>query len=184
MVSYIDIVLVIILALAGWRGWKNGFVMELFSLLAIFVGLYAGLRLSDWFTHLMRDKMDVNASYMPLLSFVIVMVIVIIGLWFLAKLITKTVKAGGAEKWNQFGGVLFSLSKTVLSLSVLFLIFHALDNKAGIIPEEQKQKSYLYQPIYDFSLVVLPSIKESELYQHIKNQIKDEALEIQESDPS
>lgn len=182
MVSYIDIVLVIILALAGWRGWKNGFVMELFSLLAIFVGIYAGLRLSDWFTNMLRDHMDVNTPYMPLLSFVSIMVLVIIGLWFLAKLITKTVKAGGAEKWNQIGGVVFALAKTVLSLSVVFLVFHSLDSRAGIIPDEQKQKSYLYQPIYDFSLFVLPSIKESEFYQQIKNQIREEALEIQEGD--
>lgn len=180
MISYIDIILVIILALAGWRGWKNGFVMELFSLLSIFVGIYAGIRLSDWFTDMMRDRMDVNASYMPLLSFVCVMIIVIIGLWFLAKLITKTVKAGGAEKWNQIGGVVFALAKTVLSLSVLFLVFHSFDSKAGIIPEEQKKKSYLYDPIYHFSLVVLPSIKESELYLLIRDQIREEALDIQE----
>jgi membrane protein required for colicin V production len=167
MVSYIDILIVIILLLAIWRGWKNGFVMELFSMLAIFVGIYAGIHLSDWFTVFMRDKMDTTTPYMPIISFVSVMILVIIGIYLLGKLLTKTLKAGGAETWNQIGGAFFSLSKTILTLSVLFIVFHSFDQKTGLIPQDQKDKSIFYSPIYKFSMVVLPSMKESELYKRI-----------------
>lgn len=47
MVSYLDILLVLILAWAIWRGWSNGFVAELFSFLAFFVGVYASVYLSE-----------------------------------------------------------------------------------------------------------------------------------------
>lgn len=167
MVSYIDILIVIILLLAIWRGWKNGFVMELFSMLAIFVGIYAGIHLSDWFTVFMRDKMDTTTPYMPIISFVSVMILVIIGIYLLGKLLTKTLKAGGAETWNQIGGAFFSLSKTILTLSVLFIVFHSFDQKTGLVPQEQKNKSIFYSPIYKFSMVVLPSMKESEFFKRL-----------------
>jgi len=167
MVSYIDILIVIILLLAIWRGWKNGFVMELFSMLAIFVGIYAGIHLSDWFTVFMRNRMDTTTPYMPIISFISVMILVIIVIYLLGKLLTKTLKAGGAETWNQIGGAFFSLSKTILTLSVMFIVFHSFDQKTGLIPQEQKDKSIFYSPIYKFSMVVLPRMKESELYMRI-----------------
>lgn len=136
-------------------------------MLAIFVGIYAGIHLSDWFTVFMRDKMDTTTPYMPIISFVSVMILVIIGIYLLGKLLTKTLKAGGAETWNQIGGAFFSLSKTILTLSVLFIVFHAFDQKTGLIPQDQKDKSIFYSPIYKFSMVVLPSMKESELYKRI-----------------
>jgi uncharacterized membrane protein required for colicin V production len=104
---------------------------------------------------------------MPIISFVSVMILVIIGIYLLGKLLTKTLKAGGAETWNQIGGAFFSLSKTILTLSVLFIVFHAFDQKTGLIPQDQKDKSIFYSPIYKFSMVVLPSMKESELYKRI-----------------
>lgn len=179
MISYIDIVLVLLIVLAAWRGWRNGFVIELFSSLSIFVGIYAGIHLSDWITQWMRNSMKVESQYAPLFSFLAVLIVVIIGLWLLARLITKTVKAGGAERWNQVGGAFFAIGKTILSISVLFLILHSIDSKASIIPQSQKDKSYFYQPIYKFSLVILPSIKESEFYkQYIPSVSSDKSEQV------
>lgn len=157
-------------------------MIELFSSLSIFVGIYAGIHLSDWFTQWLRNSMKVQSTYAPLFSFLAILVIVIIGLWLLARLITKTVKAGGAERWNQIGGSFFAVCKTVLSISVLFLIFHSIDTKASIIPQSQKDKSYFYQPIYRFSLIILPSIKDSEFYrQYIPHPTEEQTEKERES---
>src|SRR6187402_2362995 len=74
MVSYLDLILLIPIGWAIWRGWKNGFVMEVFSMLALFVGIYAGIHLSDWMASLLKDKMDVQAEYLPVVSFVVVFI--------------------------------------------------------------------------------------------------------------
>lgn len=168
MVSYLDLVLLIPIGLAIWRGWRNGFVMEVFSMLALFVGLYAGVHLSDWMANFLRTKFDMNSESLPIMSFVVVLVLVFVGLFFLGKLITKTVSAGGAERWNQIGGAFFSLTKTLLFLSTLFVLFNALDRKYGWLPDKQKQHSYFYEPIYNFSLFLLPSMEESEFYQNLQ----------------
>ena len=168
MVSYLDIFLLIPIGFAIWRGWKNGFVIEVFSLLSIFVGIYLGIHLSDWTSSVLREKFDVQSSNLPIISFLLILILVIVGLFFLGRLITKSVKAGGAETWNKVGGAFFSLTKFILSLSVMFILFNSLDAKYDLMSEEQKKKSYLYEPIYNFSLVILPAFEESEFFQKLK----------------
>lgn len=170
MVSYLDLVLLIPIGWALWRGWKNGFVMEVFSLLSLFVGIYAGIHLSNWMATFLREKMDMQSEYLPVTSFVVVFLLVMVGLYFLGKLITKTVSAGGAERWNQVGGAFFSLTKTLLFLSMIFIFFNMADAKYGLLPNEQKEKSYFYQPIYNFALVVLPAMEESQFYKKLEQE--------------
>ena len=168
MVSYLDLILLIPIGLAIWRGWRNGFVMEVFSMLALFVGLYAGVHMSDWMSTFLREKFEMEGENLPIVSFIVVLVLVFVGLFFLGKLITKTVSAGGAERWNQIGGAFFSLSKTLLFLSILFVLFNALDRKYGWLPNQQKQHSYFYDPIYNFSLFLLPSMETSDFYKKLE----------------
>jgi len=46
--NYLDIILVLPLIIGAWRGFKKGFIIELFTLLALLVGLYAGIHFSDF----------------------------------------------------------------------------------------------------------------------------------------
>lgn len=170
MVSYLDLLLLIPIGLAIWRGWKNGFVMEIFSLLALFVGIYAGIHLSDWTASILQDKMDVKSENLPIISFVVVFVIVVVALYFLGKLIAKKVSTGGTERWNQMGGAFFSLTKTLLFLSITFVMFNALDRKYSWLPKQQKEHSYFYEPIYNFCLFILPAVENSAFYKTLEKE--------------
>jgi membrane protein required for colicin V production len=169
MVSYLDLFLLLPIGLAIWRGWKNGFVMEIFSTLALFVGLYAGVHLSNWMANLMRDTFGMEGDHVPITSFILVFALVCVAIFFLGKLITKNVSNGGAERWNQIGGAFFSLTKTILFLSMVFILFNIADAKYGLLSNHQKQKSYLYGPIYNFGLKIIPSFEESTFYRHLRN---------------
>ena len=64
-------------------------------------------------------------------------------------------------------------------MSVLFIFFNMLDARYKILPEEQKAKSYFYEPIYNFSLVLLPAFEESDFY---KKLVEKEMAPIQVSE--
>jgi len=140
MVSYLDLFLLIPIGLAIWRGWRNGFVMEVFSMLALFVGLYAGVHLSDWMANFLRTKFDMSSESLPIVSFVVVLVLVFVGLYFMGKLITQTVSAGGAERWNQVGGAFFSLTKT-LEESEFFKNLEAQQLAPILVAQEEQEKA-------------------------------------------
>lgn len=178
---YIDIVIALILILAVYRGWKNGFVMELFSFLSLFVGIYIAIHFSDALTVYLREQQEIKASYLPAASFVGLLIAVIIGIYFLGKLLTATLKAGGLETINKLAGVLFATAKALLSLSLFFILFNSFDSKADILPQKQKDESFLYPHIYNFSLKVLPSLKESEFYKAAMDKVKASDEETNES---
>jgi hypothetical protein len=45
---------------------------------------------------------------------------------------------------------------------------HERSLRYKILPPEQKAKSYFYEPIYNFSLVLLPAFEESDFYKKLK----------------
>jgi membrane protein required for colicin V production len=159
MVSYLDILLVLILGWAIWRGWVNGFVAEMFSFLAFFVGIYASVYLSEPVGKMLGATDDGMGTRVGV--FLIIFLIVVVGMYFLGKFITSKIK-GGTEKWNKALGSLFSLAKYMLGMGSLFVMLHALDSKFHVLPQEQKSASVVYEPLNNFSRTLFPEIKEFE----------------------
>jgi membrane protein required for colicin V production len=157
VVSYLDIILVLILVWALWRGWMNGFVSELFSFLAFFVGIYASVYLSASVAKMMGVADGSIGSRVA--AFLVIFIVVVIGMYFLGRLISKNIKGSG-EKWNKALGATFSLAKYLLGTSSLFVMLHALDDKFHIIPQSQKDASIVYEPVNDFSKTIIPAIED------------------------
>ena len=45
---FVDILIIIPLIYAAWKGFKHGIIIEVFTLLALFVGIYAGIHFFDF----------------------------------------------------------------------------------------------------------------------------------------
>jgi uncharacterized membrane protein required for colicin V production len=148
---------VLILLWALWRGWMNGFVSELFSFLAFFVGIYAAVYLSETVAK-MIGATDGSVST-RVAVFLGIFLVVVIGMFFLGKLISKNIKGSG-EKWNKALGATFSLAKYLLGTSSLFVMLHALDDKFHMIPQSQKDASIVYEPVNNFSKTIIPAIED------------------------
>jgi len=88
-----------------------------------------------------------------------IFLVVVIGMYFLGKLISKNIKGSG-EKWNKALGATFSLAKYLLGTSSLFVMLHALDDKFHMIPQSQKDASIVYEPVNDFSKTIIPAIED------------------------
>ena len=147
----------LILLWALWRGWMNGFVSELFSFLAFFVGIYAAVYLSETVAK-MIGATDGSVST-RVAVFLGIFLVVVIGMFFLGKLISKNIKGSG-EKWNKALGATFSLAKYLLGTSSLFVMLHALDDKFHMIPQSQKDASIVYEPVNNFSKTIIPAIED------------------------
>ena len=67
--NFIDIIIIVPLGYAAWQGFKKGFIIELFTLLALLVGIYAGIHFSDWTAQFIRDSFHVEVKYITVVSF-------------------------------------------------------------------------------------------------------------------
>jgi membrane protein required for colicin V production len=160
----IDILLVIPLIYGAWKGFKHGLIIEVFTLLALFVGIYVGIHFSDFTARLLHDYLGLNSKYLPIIAFTITFLAIGAMVFFLGKTIEKLIKITALTPLNKFAGVFFSLLKYVYMLSTLLVILESYDEKLGFFPIKVKQDSLLYTPILKVSTTTIPSLQESAIF--------------------
>ncbi len=176
--SFIDIVFAVILGFAVYKGLKNGLFVEVASFFALIAGIYLSIK----FSHLMGAILGEtfaswNPKYIEITAFVITFLIVVVGIHLLAKIITKIADFAYLGWINKLAGVVFSLLKTILALSVVLFIFEKININNRLLSEEKQEASIFYNPIKEISTLIYPSIEE--WYSSIKSEVigEDENLE-------
>lgn len=164
MMNYLDILLFIPLVIGAWRGFKKGFVIELFTLLALLVGIYAGIHFSDFMSNILREHVGLNSKYLPAIAFTITFLGVGAMVFFGGKMIEKLIKVVALSPVNKVAGLVFGLLKMLYITSALLVILESIDEKNDFIPEDLKNTSLLYQPVKSTSLNTIPALKHSSLF--------------------
>jgi membrane protein required for colicin V production len=171
--NYLDFLLAAPILYAAWNGFRHGFVIEVFTLLAFFVGIYAGVHFSDFAADFIKEKMDVKSDYLPTISFTVTFLIVGAVVFFAGKAVEQLVKVTALSPVNKMGGLVFGSLKMLLIVSVLLSIVESYSEKNNLISEETRKKSMLYEPIKEISLYTVPGLKTSNIY--IQNALKPES---------
>jgi len=169
-VNYLDIILLVPLIWAGWRGFKKGLILEVFSLLALFAGLYGGIHFSDQVAIWLQDGLKLTSDYLPIISFAVTFIGVVVAVHFVGKALQKVIKMAALGFVNKLLGLAFSVAKVGLVLSVALVFLSSVNKSFKLIPEEHQQDSMLYAPVYNFSLIVIPAVKSSEFYKRLQNE--------------
>lgn len=135
----IDIVFLILLALAVFKGLSKGFIMAAFSVLGFIVGLAAALKLSA----VVAARLSVhtgNAKWLPLLCFMLVFIAVALVVKIIGKLIQKTFETIMLGWANRIAGVILY----ILLYSFIFsiLLFYAV--QLHVISSETVSASLAY----------------------------------------
>src|SRR4030095_15282083 len=111
----IDFVFLILLVLSVIKGMSRGLVVAVFSFLAIIIGLAAAMKLSYIVANWLQHSFNTGKQWLPVLSFLIVMIGVILLVRWIAKLIQAAVNFSMLGWLNKLGGIAFYL---LLYLSV------------------------------------------------------------------
>jgi membrane protein required for colicin V production len=172
-VNFIDVLIVVPLIYAGYKGFKNGLIIEVFTMLALFVGLYAGVHLSDFIAGFFRKNLGWESDYLPIIAFTLVFLGVGAMVYFAGKAIEKVVKVVQLSTLNKFLGTFFSTLKMLYFVSVVIVIVDAYDQKGHFFPEEKKDSSFLYKPVRNVSTYSVPGLEESTIF--IENAFGDES---------
>jgi membrane protein required for colicin V production len=154
--NYIDLVLGLLLLFAAFRGFSNGFVAEVASLLALVLGIWGAIHFSHLMTGFIIDTFDYQPKYLGLISFLITFVIIVVIIYLIGKAVETLLYAIALGFLNKLAGILFGVIKSALILSVLLLIFEEFDEDAHILPKDVKAESQMYEPVKNLVPTVLP----------------------------
>ena len=119
-----DLVYLLILALAAWNGFQKGLVLGFFSLIAVVIGLAAALKLSVVASRYIGSSVSISERWLPLVSFVLVFLAVLLLIRLGAKAIEKLLQIAMLGWLNRLGGVL--LFAAIYTIVFSILVFYAV----------------------------------------------------------
>ncbi len=145
--NYIDIIIGVVLLFALVKGFLRGFVVELFSL----IGLIVGILLAVEFASPISSRFFEDSDYYVPIS-VGMFVVIFLGSMILINLGAKILKNGinlTMLKWidNSLGS-LFALVKWMMFISLFIWLFESIGLE---FPTDTEADSRLFSPIRDFA---------------------------------
>jgi len=139
----LDIIVAVIFLLAIIKGYRQGLIVALFSLIAFVIGIAAAMKLSVVAAGYIGKAVNVSDKWLPIISFAVVFLIVVLLVRLGAKFIQKTVELAMLGWANRVGGILLYVSIYILIFSVL--LFYA--DQMNFIKPETKTGSVTYSYI-------------------------------------
>ncbi len=168
-ISYIDIVISICLIYGLFRGLYKGFIIELASLAALIMGIYVAVNFSSFVGSILHKYISVDEKYFSIISFCIIFIGVVIGIFLIGKILNKVVNILSLGIINKILGGGFGLLKTAFIIGVIIFIFNSFNNRMQMVEQKTLNKSILYTPLLNLSSILLGK---SRLSSKIKTVIK------------
>lgn len=87
--SSFDIGLLVIGAFGFYKGFKNGILIELTTLLALILGFYGAQHLSSYTARILNEQFHWNPENLYLVAMGLTFVCIVVGVYLLGKALTK-----------------------------------------------------------------------------------------------
>jgi membrane protein required for colicin V production len=130
----IDIAFIFVMILAILKGLSKGLIVGIFSLLGFIIGLAAALKLSAVVAAYLHNSAIAATKWLPVLSFLLVFIVVILLVGLGARIIKKTIDFAMLGWLDRLGGmVLYIIIYTIIFSVILFFAEKLLVLKPGVI---------------------------------------------------
>jgi membrane protein required for colicin V production len=158
--NWIDLIIVVILIISLVTGFINGLVKEVASLAALILGIWGAIKFSSFTATKLYEWFDMSGKYVGIISFLVTFGVIVVVIHFIGILADKVVDAVALGFLNRLLGIVFGFFKSVLIMSVFFVILNAIDARRPFLPKEKIEESMFYNPISDIAPAIFPIIGE------------------------
>ncbi|MEO8962082.1 MAG: CvpA family protein [Ginsengibacter sp.] len=136
----IDVTFLIVMLVAVYKGFSQGLIIAVFSLLAFIIGLAAALKLSVVIAHYLQTSAHMGAKWLPILSFILVFIVVSLLVNICARILKKTINVAMLGGFDKLGGIIFY----VIIYTVIFSVFLFFAEKSGLLNSSTIAGSRVY----------------------------------------
>lgn len=137
--NYLDIIILIPAIWAGFRGFKNGLVKEVFSLIAFIAGIWCACN----FSGTLASNLDSPAA--PLTAFAIIFVAALVATYFVGRFIDRVIKIVVPDFVDRLCGICFGVLKVLMVCSIFLFFIQKADSKGLLLKTSVVQESVLYE---------------------------------------
>jgi membrane protein required for colicin V production len=173
--NYLDIIFLVPLLFALYRGFKKGMIHMVASLAALVLGIFGAIRLRPMFASLLDSIFDISPDYMNVIAFSVAFVSIVLVVHLVAFAVEKLIKAVALNLVNRLLGMGFGLLVTAFVISMILWPVNQVNEEKQIIKPERIENSLLYKPLSAFAPAVFPYLKKQDWKEFIpKNKEEEE----------
>lgn len=167
----LDLIILLPLIYGAYKGYKRGFIMSLFMLLAVIVGLYAAFHFTDVIVSYRQEHFEWKSKYISPITFLSLFLVVGAGIYFGGKVLESVIKLAKLSVLNSLAGALLGLLQWTYFVGSLLLMLISFDQKEKIISKETKQHSIILPVITTVLHGSIPGVSSSALFEYYETQI-------------
>ncbi len=161
VMTVIDIIIIVLLALAVFKGIKDGLVRQVGGIAGLILGIFLAGRFSAFLAGWMHQWIDASESAVKAVSFAVIIIVVCLCMYLLGRLLEKIIKITTLGWINRLLGVVLSVCTVVLLIgAVISLIEYINSTWFVLVPQEQLAKSKSIQIISSVTDAVFPYLKQ------------------------
>ena len=167
----VDIILVIVLLAGAYKGFKNGFLLEVTSFFSFIIAIISAFKLLHTGIVWLSPHLEKWGKLVPYIAFIIIFLVVLVGIFLFTRLLKKIIDYSVFGTADNFVGALFGMVEMAFVISLVLWLTH----QARIqFPKDYISGTVVYPKLVPFATQVVgwvsyvvpfqdifPSIKES-----------------------
>lgn len=165
--NYLDILFLVPLLFALYRGFKKGIVHMVASLAALILGILGAIRLRPLFASMLDGLFEISPDYVNIIAFSVAFVVIVIVIHLAAFLVEKLIRAVALNLVNRLLGMGFGVLVTAFVLSMILWPINQVNEERQLIKPERIENSLLYKPLSAFAPAVFPYLKKQDWKQYM-----------------
>ncbi|MBO5878437.1 MAG: CvpA family protein [Alistipes sp.] len=147
-----DIIVYLALAWALFNGWRRGFLLQMLSLVAVVAALYFAAQYGNELERLA----GIEVGMPGLAGFIVIFVGALLLISIAAYLLRAVFRFAGLGMADTLLGMLFSVAKVMLIVSVLFSWFASVNKSYDWVSKSTIEQSRWFDPVKGITVKLTP----------------------------
>ncbi len=152
--NLVDFLLIIIISWGAYKGFLNGFVKELASILGIIFGIFLAKNYYFFLDKNISLLLDIEPKLISSISLILIFVLTIISFNILARISTKFLQLIALNLLNKIIGAIIGAIKSMLIICFLIFIISKI-NQIQTIENNEMKTSIIYNEIKKINTIII-----------------------------
>lgn len=141
--NFLDFLILIPILFFAYRGFVNGLVKEVLSIVGIVLAVFLTFKFMDLLSELLRPLFSEDDIYVPIVSATVLFIGTLLIVHFIAHIIQKALEAINLQLLNRFFGTTFGALKSSIVISAALLLLAGFDLPDDDVREESLTYPYI-----------------------------------------
>lgn len=125
--STADIIIIIILILGAYSGFKKGLILELIAIAAFILAIVGGFKLLHTGMDYVSRAYDGFGNFLPFVAFLVLFVLILIVVNMIGKIFKKIIDWTPLGVVDNLAGAILGVAKWALALSIILWVMSGLN---------------------------------------------------------